>query len=311
MEVAVRILMGYRYGDFCPADRIKVALQKLGHEVIVAGPSSDPVVQHDIKDPNLLEDHHAGVYYYDVKEIVDRWGRFDLILQVEPGVYFYNLEKVDIPNAAWWIDSFTAENHPFVQIIGGWKWVDSLDWIFSAKLNHIPEYYRHGIKKVSHLALAYDEGIHREVSEEKIYDVVFCGRCDYVERTLLLDILRTRYKVSVGVGIYDDYCRIIARGKIALNHGHIGEMNMRFFELFAMGAFQVCNIVHGQELFGFVDGVHLVNYVTFRDLSAAVDHYLNSEVERNKIAKAGQQKVLDGHSYVDRAKEILAQMGVS
>lgn len=307
----MRILMGYRYGDFCPADRIKVAFQKSGHEVVVAGPSSDPVVKHDIEEPDLLEEIHAGVYYYDVKKIVDEWGRFDLILQVEPGVYFYNLEKIDIPNAAWWVDSFTAENHPFVPAMGGKRWIDSLDWIFTAKLNHIPEYRRHGIQKVSHLALAYDKSIHREFSEEKIWDVVFCGRCDYVERTLLLDILRTRYKVFVGAGTYDDYCRIIAQGKIAFNHGHVGEMNMRFFELMAMGAFQVCNIVHGQEAFGFVDGVHLVNYVTFRDLSAVVDHYLNSDEERKSIAKAGQQKVLDGHSYMDRAKEILEQMGVS
>ena len=309
----MRILMGYRYGDFCPADRIKVAMKKLGHEVVVAGPSSDPVIHHEIEASDSSEAFHAGVYYYDVRKIVDAWGRFDLILQIEPGVFLYNLEKVSILNAAWWIDSFTAENHPFVQAIGGKKWIDSLDWIFTAKIPQISEYHRHGIRNVSHLALAYDEDIHHEafLATGKPYDVVFCGRVDYVERTLLLDILRTRYKVFVGSGTYDDYCRIIAQGKIAFNHGHIGEMNMRFFELMAMSAFQVCNIVHGQEAFGFVDGVHLVNYVTFRDLSATVEHYLNSEEEREEIAKAGRQKVLEGHSYMDRAKEILEQMSLA
>ena len=310
----MRILMGFRYGNICPADRMKLAFQKLGWEVIVAGPSSDPVVRNDIEEPDHLERIHAGIYYYDVEKIVGKWGQFDLILQVEPGTYFYNLEKVNTPNAIWLIDTLLFGDHPHVQRISGRdaNYVDRLNWMFTSKLNHLPRYHLKGIKKVSHLPLAYDEGMHHEMSEEKVYDIVFCGRSDYAERKYFLDKLRLKYNVFVGTGlIYDHYCRKIAQGKIAFNHGHISEMNMRFFELMAMGAFQVCNLVHGQELLGFMDKVHLVNYTNDWDLFEVVDHYLRSDEECNEIAQAGKQKVLEGHSYMDRAKEILEQMSLA
>lgn len=308
----MRILMSFRYGNICPADRIKLAFQKLGHEVIVAGPSSDPVVHNDIELPDLLEEIDAGLYYYDAKKIIDKWGEFDFILQIEPGTFLYNLDQVEIPNAVWWIDSFVAQDFPFIQQVGGGEWIDSHDWIFTSKFNHIPQYNQKGIQRVSHLALAYDEEMHREVKAEKVYDIVFCGRSDYPERKYFLDKLRLKYNVFVGTGlIYDHYSNKIAQGKIAFNHGHVGEMNMRFFELFAMGAFQICNLVQGQELLGFFDRVHLINYFTDQNLFDLIDHYLRSDDERREIAQAGRQRVLDGHSYLDRAKEILRQMGVS
>lgn len=306
----MRILMSYRYGNICPADRIKLAFQKLGHEVIIAGPSSDPVIRNDIEEPDMTENIDAGVFYYDAKKIVDRFGSFDLILQIEPGTFLYNLGKVDILKAVWWIDSLTTQADPFIQRLGGGEWIDSWNWIFTSKANHVPRYNRVGIKHVSHLPLAYDEVMHQEVEVEKVYDIVFCGRSDYPERKHFLDQLRLRYNVFVGTGlIYDNYSRKVAQGKIAFNHGHIGEMNMRFFELFAMGAFQMCNIVQGQELLGFFDREHLVNYVADQDLFDLVDHYLRSNDERESIAQAGKRKALEGHSYMDRAKTILKQMG--
>ncbi|MCK5346513.1 MAG: hypothetical protein KAR20_24055, partial [Candidatus Heimdallarchaeota archaeon] len=227
----MKILMSYRYGNICPADRIKFAFQKLGHEVIVAGPSSDPAVKHEIENPAMLEEINAGIFYYDAKYIVDQWGPFDLILQIEPGTFLFNLDKVKIPNAVWWIDSFVAQDFPFIQTFGGGSWVDSLGWIFTSKYNHVSRYNRVGINHVSHLPLAYDEEIHREMEAEKVYDIVFCGRSDYPERNHLLNELRLRYNVFVGTGlIYENYCRKVAQGTIAFNHGHVGEMNMRFFE---------------------------------------------------------------------------------
>lgn len=304
----MRILMGYRYGEVCPADRMKLAFEKLGHEVVVAGPSADQVICHEIEVPDILLDLNAGLYYYDVTKIVKEWGKFDLILQVEPGVFLFNVGDAT-PFVVWWIDTFTQQDHPFIQDIGGEGWIDSLDWIFTSKLPHVPEYHRHGIRKVSHLALAYDEEIHREFSAEKVFDVVFCGNTAYGERKYFFDELKSKYRVFFEDGFSGtDYSCVIAYGKIAFNHGHIGEMNMRFFELFAMGAFQVCNVVQGQESFGFIDGVHLVNYIDDRNLLEVVEYYLHEEKERDKIAQAGKRKVLDGHSYLDRAKEILRKM---
>jgi spore maturation protein CgeB len=93
-------------------------------------------------------------------------------------------------------------------------------------------------------------------------------------------------------------------------------MNMRFFELMAMGAFQICNIVHGQELFGFEDRVHLANYIVDEDLINTVNEFLRGGDEsflvekRNRIAQAGKQKVLAEHTYQHRAEEILRVCGL-
>ena len=73
----------------------------------------------------------------------------------------------------------------------------------------------------------------------------------------------------------------------------------------------MCNLVQGQESLGFFDRVHTVNYFTDQDLFDLIDHYLRMHDERESIAQAGKQKVTEGHSYMDRAVEILQRMGLS
>ncbi len=313
----MRILMGFRYGNIGPADRVKYALKKMGHEVIAVGPSTDPVVRQDLEEPDILESQDAGIYYYDTKKIIDKFGQFDFILQVEPGTYFYNLDTAKCPNAIWVIDTLLLQNNPFIQRMGGGEYIDQLGRIFTSKYNHIPQYHEWGIKHVSHLPLACDPDMHKEVKAERVYDIVFLGNTTYEERGHFLDLLRSKYNTFIGTGfIFDFYCSKVAQAKICFNHGHVGEMNMRFFELMAMGAFQICNIVHGQELLGFEDRIHLVNYISDEDLINTIGEFLHGGDEpflvekRSKIAQTGKQKALAGHTYQHRAEEILEVCGL-
>jgi spore maturation protein CgeB len=201
--------------------------------------------------------------------------------------------------------------------MGGGEYIDQLGHIFTSKYNHIPQYREWGIKHVSHLPLACDPDMHKEVEAEKVYDIIFLGNLGYVERKHFLGLLRLKYNVFVGTGfIYDGYSKKIAQAKICFNHGHVGELNMRFFELMVMGAFQICNIVHAQELLGFEDRVHLVNYVFEEDLVNVLEEYLRGGEEpfltekRRKIAQAGKEKVLAEHTYQHRAEEILTICGL-
>jgi len=308
----MRILMSFRYGNIGPADWLKKNFQKLGHDVFTVGPSSDPVVHHDIEEPDMLEQLNGGIYYYDVKKIVDNHGPFDLILQVEPGTFLYNLDKVETPNATWLIDSVLLPDNPFIEKIGGKDYINQIGHIFTAKYNHIPRYWNQGIKHVSHLPLACEPEVHEEIEKEKVYDVIFLGNTEYAERKHFLDLLRLRYNTFIGTGyIYRYYAEKVAQAKICFNHGHVGEMNMRFFELMAMGAFQVCNIVHAQELLGFEDGIHLVNYVSDGDLINIIDGYLHGGDEqylaekRKQIGQNGKRLVLEKHTYRHRAEHIL------
>lgn len=312
----MRILMGYRYGNIAPADSIKKAFVKMGHEVFTVGPSTDPNVKQDYEKPDKMLEKHAGVYYYDTEKLVTHFGGVDLILMVEPGVYFYNLSRTySAPTAFWLIDILLVQDHPWIQEFGsaanGEGYMDDIDFIFTAKYNHLPRYHNRGITKVTHLPLAFESDAHKQVEAEKVYDIVFLGRTDYAERKHYMDLLRLEYNCFVGTGlIYEDYCRKIAQGKIAFNHGHIGELNMRFFELFAMGALQFCTVCHAQELLGFEDGVHLVNYACDKDLLEWLHYYLKDgdepvlKARRDEIAQAGKEKV-QGHSYEDRARLML------
>lgn len=310
----MRILMTFRYGNIYPADRLKYVFQTMGHGVVTVGPSTDPVEHHDWEQADFIDKTGAvtGIYYYDVAKVIRKFGKFDFILQVEPSTYFYNLDKVDTPNAIWEIDTLLLRDNQYIQKIGGSEYIDQIGHIFTAKYNHLPQYTDDGIDKVSHLPLACDPSIHKEFEEEKKYDVVFAGNHTYAERQHYFKVLReAELNFFMGKAVGDDYCRVMAQGKVAFNHGHVGEMNMRFFELMAMGAFQVCNIVHGQELLGFEDRIHLVNYVTDQDLVNVVAEFVNQPGKRKRIAQTGKEKVLAEHTYQHRAEQLLRTCGLA
>ena len=105
-----------------------------------------------------------------------------------------------------------------------------------------------------------------------------------------------------------DMYRVLARSKIALNrHGDIAgdyANNMRLYEATGVGTLLVTDAKGNlSELFKPVDEV--VTYSSEDELVERINHYLDDEAERQRIAQAGQARTLSDHSYEQRMRELV------
>jgi len=104
--------------------------------------------------------------------------------------------------------------------------------------------------------------------------------------------------------------RVYARSKIVV-HIHEGDVSghnigaRRVFEASGMGALllnDACSDLHDF----FEPGKEVVTYDSAADCADKIRYYLNHEDERAAIAKQGQLRTLQCHSFDSRAKELLS-----
>lgn len=102
--------------------------------------------------------------------------------------------------------------------------------------------------------------------------------------------------------------KVFACSKINLNmslRSIVSGIPLRAMDIMGAGGFLMTNF---QEDFlkHFVPGEDFVYYESEADLCQKAEYYLNHEEERIKIAKAGQKKVLEEHTYEKRVQEMLS-----
>jgi hypothetical protein len=106
-----------------------------------------------------------------------------------------------------------------------------------------------------------------------------------------------------------DMYRVLARSRIALNrHIDVAEdyaNNMRLYEATGVGTLLVTDAKRNlPELFE--PGEEVVTYATEDELIEKIEHYLNDEPDRIRIAQAGQARTLREHTYAVRMTELVA-----
>ena len=105
----------------------------------------------------------------------------------------------------------------------------------------------------------------------------------------------------------DMYLKIINASKINLNsHAKNWEMgsNIRSFEISLCGRFLICDKPEG---FGdlFKIGKEVVCFNDGNELKELCQYYIDNEEEREKIARAGQERCLKEHTLDIRARQML------
>lgn len=115
----------------------------------------------------------------------------------------------------------------------------------------------------------------------------------------------TFYDFAKGAALY-------RRCKIAIGdnqYGDKGFVSNRLFEALANGAFLLHQRIPGlEELTGLVDGVHYVAWTDYEDLRAKVRSYLKNDVQRERIAAAGEAFVREHHSFDARVKQLFEEL---
>jgi spore maturation protein CgeB len=130
----------------------------------------------------------------------------------------------------------------------------------------------------------------------------------YQMRTLPLAYPGRIHPAAFGLDYYD----VLARSKIVFNR-HIGcagndASNMRMFEATGMGA---CLLTDNKRNLRdlFEPGVEVVTYENIDDAIEKVEYLLAHDREREAIAKAGQRRTLQDHSFEKRVQTLAGIIG--
>jgi len=98
---------------------------------------------------------------------------------------------------------------------------------------------------------------------------------------------------------------VLYRSKITLNiHGDIANnhsVNMRLFEATGMGTLLLTDYSDNIDKL-FIPDVEIVTFKSPEEAIEKYNYYIQHDEEREKIAKAGQQKTLSNYNYTDIAK---------
>ena len=206
------------------------------------------------------------------------------------------------------------------------------DFIFVFDTSYIDEIKRQGAKKVMYLPLATNPNRYKEISLTKQdkrdygYDVCFIG-VPFENRVEMFESLR-----DYNLGIFGDqwakyfifkgkktpsYYRGKASGevvnkiylssKIVLNihHPHsIEGLNTRTFDIPACGAFEMVDHKKNVEMHFGIDK-EIVTFRNINELKSKIDFYLENEDLRKSISERGKQRVLNEHTWVHRASDII------
>ncbi|MBI2870855.1 MAG: glycosyltransferase family 1 protein [Candidatus Omnitrophica bacterium] len=158
------------------------------------------------------------------------------------------------------------------------------------------------------LPLGCDAELHAGEPAEPEYDVAFVGSDGGVPRKFILQALRERYpKSRIGPAPHTEIASLYNRARVVFNYSIADDVNMRVFEALAAGACLVTNALSHDDLkcLGLKEEEHLVLYRSPREIFAKIDDLLAQPERRLKIGRAGQEVVMNKHTYVQRIEEIV------
>jgi len=179
-------------------------------------------------------------------------------------------------------------------------------------------------QKVAWLPHAAEPQAYPHFETLKKYDVAFIGHIQEqpnfngITRVELLDrafkefpnfFFGTRQPAFPGKNMFEDASKRFCESKVVLNISIGDDLNMRLFEILSSGAFQLTNWLPTMEEIGLKDGVHLATYKTLDEMVEKARYYIEHEEEREKIAQAGHEAFLSGHTYKHRILQILKTVG--
>lgn len=279
------------------------------HNVTTCGPAIDRHIIKLWKLENMKEEvrpHDIPCETdVDIKEIADKLPDSqypDMFLWIE-SVYGYfpkGVSKVPFPTACYMIDSHLSL---------GWhiEWATQFDIVFTAQREYVSNFKNAGCKNVIWLPLACDPSIHKKYEVDKEYDICFVGSItqEHKRRKRLLDTLSKRFNVRIERSFLEEMSIAFSKAKIVFNEAVRNDLNMRVFEALAAGSMLFTDEAKGSGLTEiFRDREHLAVY-NEQNLIALADYYLNHDEEREEIARAGREEVLQKHSYDHRVELLI------
>jgi len=281
------------------------------HEVVVAGlpPTPERLAKHgregaaDIAERPDVETDLATDF--DPRRELGSWEP-DLVVGISGigGEALYSgVAELPWPSAFIAIDTW--------QCLLDYRQALTYDFVFAAQREFVPLLRAAGSRHVHWLPLAADPAEHFPADAEPDHDIAFAGGFRHpvhARRAALLEALQAEHDVHVAEACYGAaLSEAFARGRVAFNHCAVRELNMRIFEVPAMGRPLLTNAdAETNGLFDlFEEGEHLFAYDSKAALLRIAGAVLSDEGRRKRVAEAGRELVLSRHTYDHRVRELL------
>ena len=162
-------------------------------------------------------------------------------------------------------------------------------------------------KNCSILRSGFEPTIHRPIASiEKDIDVLFVGSMNQ-RRNRMVTEASERCEITVAAAYGSEMIKLLNRAKIVLNM-HISSLldtETRVYEVLGCRAFLLSERLSAENPFSEAD---LAQFDSIEEMVDKVRYYLEHEDERQAIAWHGHLTALKGHTYADRARQILGVM---
>lgn len=227
----------------------------------------------------------------------------DFYVLIDDGLE-YEIPDTWRPRAAWAIDTHLG----FDRCIG--RFGDA-DLLFAAQRHDAFRLSETLGRTVHWLPLACDPAVHCPVPQQTVaHDVVFVGNTVNRRRERWLAWLHQHFPSCwSGQAYFTDMSRAWSSGKIGVNCSVAGDVNIRVFEIAACGLPVLTDRIYNNGLESLFElGREILTWESEADLHYLIQLLLKDETLRRQIATAGQQAVLQRHTYGHRAELMLERI---
>lgn len=290
----MRIAIGYSWFPHSLGFHFERAISTLGHDPVYVGL---PAVSRAGYDNRVR-----------VADLLDALSpRPDLFVWIDPGDRYFppGIEDAPIPTACYLVDVH----------IGAWRTnvARCFDAVFVAQKDYVPAYRDAvGHDQVRWLPLAAAPDVHRDHQLPRTLDVGFVGSVTRAHRRAgsrlrRLDLVRSQFKTNdvFAPATPEEVGRIYSTSRIVLNSSIAGDVTMRVFEGAACGALMLTDSVANGLGELFKVGEEIAVYRDDADMLDQIRSYLADDVARERIARAGQSRVLADHTYAHRIARVV------
>jgi spore maturation protein CgeB len=206
-------------------------------------------------------------------------------------------------------------------------WAPAFNWVTTTDYEAVQKYHAIGQPNVVLSQWAANEELYRPPSDGRLtYDVTFVGQ-KYGSRGALVDYLESHGAAVEawgpgwpnGKASQEQMIEIFGRSKINLNFaaastrgpgsGTPAQIKGRVFEVPACGGLLLTDYAPGLERY-YEIGSEVEVFGSKRDLLDKVRSLLGDEERRARVARAGYERTLREHTWVERLGELLVKAGV-
>lgn len=310
----MNVLLSYTSNPITTASYLERAMRRICG-VITYGPeiSKETLKSWDLLDiEGRVKTHQIqysdGYIYNVIKELPAGWAP-DVFLFIDTGVFFplINLVSLKCVKACYLIDAHINFDHHL-------EFARNFDVVFVAHKPAVEMFKEKGVENVYWVPPACDQEIHGKKTDEKLYDIGFVGTLNSEfnhQRVHLFNELKQRFHTYYERCFLERMAEVFSQSKIVFHNSVSNGLAMRVFEVMASGSMVLADEAIGSGLTDlFEDRKHLVIYKNENELIELADYYLNNDNEREEISAEGMKKVLNEHTYLHRAEDMVRTLSL-